>query len=956
MKKEYILFIVIFFIGINAFSQEQNLGIPIIKGFSKESYDGGSQNWDVIQDRNGIMYFANSDGMMSFDGTTWEIYPLPNLTIVRSLAISEAGIIYAGGQNEFGRFIPDERGIWKYESLRDLIPLQHRKFEDVWGIEINDEGVFFMASEKLYHLKEDKVNVFVNGTINFLGQSNGKIYIQDFQSGLYEFSQNRLNKVEGSDIFIYNAISTIIDLDNTQLITTIKDGIYKISNTGFEKWKTDADDFLINNHIRNVTTILNNKIAIGSEYGGLIIMNEKGQSIYHLHKGHGLLNNNIISLFSDRRDNLWLSLSNGINYIHTNSPFTRIYPEEDLDGIGFDVKIHKGKIYLATNKGLYYKDWKTYYSPFENTNFKMVNNTKGQVWGLDIVDDQLFVAHHKGALIVEGDEAKLIYDKTGIWNFQKSISQPDKIISGSYNNVSLFEKVNNTWSKTITIPKLEESSRFVEQDKKGNIWVSHPYRGIFKITPSEELDQTQVRLYGENDGLPSAILNHLFKIKDEIIFAGETGVFNFNYETQKFEPYKIFNDFFGNENKVRRLFETPTGDIWFVNKEEFGLVKIKDNGLEKILDKIVFPLFKKQLNRGFESIYPYDENNVFINNDKGFIHYSPFNHVQADTSFQVVLNEVRIISPSDSLITKGIFSENNKIQSIQPKSQIKTFLHQQNNIVFSFSATDFSSLGDLEYRYYLEGLEEDWSDWQDLTLKEYTNLSNGKYAFHIQARNNIKQLSNELIYRFTISPPWYKSSLAYFIYSLLSILGMFFIIRFYQKKYSGLKEDHDKVVKESKATIGKLEAEKKDNEIAFKQRELISTTLNLVKKNETLADIKKKLTEIKKDVSSPDSSKKIQKLIQKLQTEEIQSEHWDQMMLHFNQLNNGFFDRLKNTYPALTPKDLKMCAYLKMNLTTKEMTSLLNVTMRGVEASRYRLRKKFQLEKDQNLTEFLMTF
>jgi FixJ family two-component response regulator len=132
--------------------------------------------------------------------------------------------------------------------------------------------------------------------------------------------------------------------------------------------------------------------------------------------------------------------------------------------------------------------------------------------------------------------------------------------------------------------------------------------------------------------------------------------------------------------------------------------------------------------------------------------------------------------------------------------------------------------------------------------------------------------------------------------------------------------------------------------------------MNLVKKNETLANIKTSLQGLKKSVKDPDSNKAIQQLIRKIKSEETQDEHWEQMMMHFNQLHSGYFDKLKDTYPELTPKDLKMCAYLKMNLTTKEMTSLLNVTTRGVEASRYRLRKKFKLQKDQNLTEFLMQF
>jgi len=226
----------------------------------------------------------------------------------------------------------------------------------------------------------------------------------------------------------------------------------------------------------------------------------------------------------------------------------------------------------------------------------------------------------------------------------------------------------------------------------------------------------------------------------------------------------------------------------------------------------------------------------------------------------------------------------------------------------------------------------------------------------LQGKNNFQTESKVLTYEFKISPPWYASTLAYLIYAILALFGLSSIIRIYQKKYSGLKEENKMVVKESEIAIGKLKAEKTELELASKKRELVSTTLNLVKKNETITQIKERLIELKKEANVPPLSQKIQKLIQKLQQEEIQDEGWEQVMFHFNQLHRDFFQRLKTNYPKLTPKDLKMCAYLRMNLSTKEMTSLLNVTTRGVEASRYRLRKKFGLSKEENLTEFLMQF
>ncbi len=956
MRKEILLGLLLLLSSSILLAQDYNLGVPIIQAFPKEITEAGSQNSDIVQDKFGVMYFANNSGMLQFDGTTWTVFPLPNFTIVRSLGITDNGIIYAGGQNEFGRYIPNEKGIWEFESLKHLIPKLHQNFEDVWEIEVQNEEIFFRASNKLYHFHENHFNVYTKGDIVNIGQVNGKIYAQDIFTGIYFLENNKFKLIEGSEFFQFKGVEGIVPFKQGYLIACQEAGFFTLEKGKIVPWKTYVDDFIKENRIHDIVPILGNRLAIATAYGGIIILDEEGKSISHIHKGNGLLNNNFLSLCCDKNNNLWIGLSNGINYIQINSPFTRIYPDKDKDAVGFDIKIFKDKIYFATNKGLYQRDWKPYYSPDATNDFDLIENTKGQVWGIDIIDDDLLIGHNNGAYIIENDKAKRFFKTTGMWTFDELEGYDDKVIAGSYNNIVLFDKVENQWKTKPLFTNLGESCRFMEQDMKGNIWMSHPYRGIYKITPNESLGFAEVKKYGPQDGLPSANLNHLFRIKDDIIFCGERGVFNFNYESERFEPYDAFNSVFGKNTKVRRLQETPNGDIWFITNTELGILKISDKGLEKKIKKIVFPFLNKQLNGGFETIYPFTNDNVFITNDRGFIHYHPTSSIQADTSFQVVFNNISITSKGDSLISNGFYFEENQVLSQQPETQIKSFTHDLNNWFFSFSGTDFASGKATQYRYYLEGFESDWADWNFNNFKEYTNLSPGEYTFHLQAKSNSQILSNEITYSFAISPPWYQSKLAYLLYLLLGVWLLGYVIRFYQKKYSGLKEDHIQVIKESEAAIGKLKEEKEESELAFKQRELTSATLNLVKKNETLVNIKTRLGEIKKNVKDPDSNKAIQKLIQKLQAEEIQDENWEQMMLHFNQVHSGYFEKLKETYPELTPKDLKMCAYLRMNLTTKEMTSLLNVTTRGVEASRYRLRKKFSLRKEQNLTEFLMQF
>src|SRR3954468_7350512 len=139
---------------------QNTIGLPEIINYSKQVYDAGRQNWDIKQGKNGVMYFANNEGLLAFDGTFWKLYPLPNHTIIRALEITGDGKIYIGGQNDFGFFEPDERGFLVYHSLLNLIPAQHRSFDDVWNICVYGNDIFFRTNKRIFQYSNNKVTVY----------------------------------------------------------------------------------------------------------------------------------------------------------------------------------------------------------------------------------------------------------------------------------------------------------------------------------------------------------------------------------------------------------------------------------------------------------------------------------------------------------------------------------------------------------------------------------------------------------------------------------------------------------------------------------------------------------------------------------------------------------------------------------------------------------------------------
>ena len=157
MKKSIALWVLLIFC-FSAVGQN-TIGLPQILNFNNNTFQGGTQTWDIKQDNSGRMYFANNEGLIVFDGSYWRIYPQPNRTILRSIGLA-GNRIYAGGQDEIGYYAPDLNGVLKYSSLKSLIPEQFNKFTDIWDIEVFRGAVFFRTWDRIFQYRGQAIRTY----------------------------------------------------------------------------------------------------------------------------------------------------------------------------------------------------------------------------------------------------------------------------------------------------------------------------------------------------------------------------------------------------------------------------------------------------------------------------------------------------------------------------------------------------------------------------------------------------------------------------------------------------------------------------------------------------------------------------------------------------------------------------------------------------------------------------
>ena len=949
-------------IAANEGVAQSNIGMPIIKNYLKETYQGGLQTWEIQQDKSGKLYFANNDGLLVFDGTNWQKISVGNNTIVRSLLI-DGERIYAGSQGDFGFFKPNSDGMLAYFSLKRLLKLEEQSFADVWDIVSFEGDIYIRTTNKILKYSPQKEQIqLIDGKKRFeyLTKVNNTLYYHNDKDGVVKMTKSATEILPNMASLKNSIVTTIAAIDDsTLIISTLKDGVFQYTKDKLKKW--EINPIIEQNRINSVVKINENELAIGTLSGGLFIVDLSGRIMRQIEAGHGLQSNDILDILKDGNGNLWLALSNGIDYVEINSPFSIIEPDGNSRGTGYDVKIHNEHVYFGTSNGLYVADWKMYYNPFESRKFELIDNTKGQVWSLDIHRNELLLGHHEGTFRIDARQATKLSSLPGSWTSIPLNNYENFLLEGNYNGLNIYEFADSHWKFQQKVEgMIDESSRIMTQDAAGNVWIGHPYRGVYKVRLDVERKQVKdIKLYNSKDGFPSDNIL-VFKVGDAVVFASDSGIYEYNKREDKFEPSKKWLEFVDSTSRVQLLVEDAEENIWFVIDNEVGVFWSKDLGVQKQLEKQLFPQLNNRLVGGFELIYPFDKENVFFPLERGFMHFNPTKYYQKDTCFNVHLRHVML---GDSNIIFGGWLSN---EWKKPE-----FAAYENSFVFTYGASDYSNLQQTTYQYYLEGLEEQWSYWTKKTVKEYTNLHPGEYTFRIRAKNANGQVSEVKSFRFVIAPPWYNSLAARILYMLIGLgilLGLIFIPRrqFEQEKailkekqektLQEKAEEHQKILRQNEAEISKLQRDKLETEIQFKNQELAVTTMNLVQKGEFLLKLKEELTKILNETREPKTKKEIRKTIKLLNQNAELDKDWEQFAQHFDQVHEDFLKRLREAYPQLTPKDQRLCTYLKMNLSTKEIAPLMNISVRGVEISRYRLRKKLELPTETNLNEFMMNF
>ncbi len=912
--------------------------LPLIKNYASEVYGAENQNWSISQSEDKYIYLANNSGLLEFNGAKWRLYSSPNNTILRSVnAIGDK--IYTGAYMEFGFWEKNIYGNLEYTSLSAKLK-ESLIEEDFWSIIDFDKWILFQSLNRIYIYDTVDKSFRIIDSENRLPKAfkiDESIYFQKLNEGVFRIESGEPVLVSEDNVFKENILVDAFELDDKVLYLTQTKGFYYLDkDNNVHQWNVTTNPKITDLSVYSSLQLANGNLVLGTISNGIFELDKKGNVLLQIDQEEGLNNNTVLSMFEDVDNNLWLGLDNGVSVVNMNSPFSVYNDFGGKLGSVYTSVIFNNKLYLGTNQGLFYKEIGS------NNDFKFITDTDGQVWCFKVHDNTLFCGHNKGTFIVEGDKADLIPGAMGTMAIKSIKGNEDKLIQGYYYGLNIIEKVNDTWKLRNKIVGFDPTTRFFDFTNDDSILVFHEYKGLFKLDIND--DFTQVNSFKILESAPKALKAAISEYNGDLLYTSHQGIFKYNYKEDLFKKDEILSEKFLKDDEFisgKLVLESKTNTLWgFTDK---SIIYFSPGKLNSTLQstKIYVPASLRGNLTGFESVINLKEELYLFGTSRGYLilDKSKIN----TTNFKISINSIEKKALDD---TKQFVPLNREVE----------FSSKENNLNFTFSVPEFNKFNQVTYQYQLEGYYDKWSNWSTDSEASFENLPYGRsYTFNVRAQIGNTLSTNTATYSFVIDRPWYLSNQSIVIYSFLFVALLLLVHSLYKRHYSKQKKKLiDQKQREfslsqlkSEKEIMKLKNEKLQHEIDSKTRELSASTMSIVKKNEILNTIKGELSAIK-------DKEKIKPVIKIINKNLSNTSDWKLFQEAFNNADSDFLKKIKELHPNLTPNDLRLCAYLRLNLSSKEIAPLLNISARSVEIKRYRLRKKMELAHEKSLVEYIL--
>lgn len=884
----------------------------MVLNYGRNDYGRATQMWTVCADQDQYVFFANREGLFEYDYAQWQTHKLPGGESLRSVMVSRADQrIYIGAINEFGYFEIAPNGELSYVSLSADQELPEIRYAgNVWNVHKQGNTLLFRTEDRVIRIADGEYEVLWPGqTIGYSCMLDNALHLATDQA-LLVLMGSKFFPIHGSEPVVKHRIKGIISQGKDYLAFTADDGAYLLDGFTATRVPTEADDYMKENEVFCIAHT-QDKIAVGTVRGGVVVMDRDGTNPVYYNESNGLQNNTVLSLAFDSQGDLWAGLDRGVSCITMSSPFQVLAGEASSIGLGYTAAINDGTLYIGTNRGLYGQKEST-------SNMVGYPEVSGQVWDFCKIGQKLYCTTDHGIYSVGADgKVQHVPGLNSAWTLQPMLKHPGLVYAGTYTGMWVMQQDGDNLKNLHYVEGVANSFQTFEQDQNENIW-------LVNNTMLERLeldaDHAEVR-FTRDYSVPTGIKLSFLPGREPVSVLTSEGVYRYEERRDSFVPDSVFNEkYIGNTEylSAARAF----GNYYLLAKNQLAIVPEDMEGPKK-----VFPFSSSLIEviENFERVIPISPNQAIVPSEKGILFFTePEDQVNTTHPHFRIRNIFSVTGRDSTLYSSNFMNLKNKIR-IEPGY----------NSMLVVCSND-SRFDGILYQYRLN--DGEWSEPSEAPIKQFVDLSPGNYSINAKA---IYPDGSEYVdeVQFEVIAPWYRTVWAYLGYTaLLLLLGVAIArwdrrrtrareakavmekeqeMRQMEEELEGeiakkddeiaekvgeiaLKEDE---IARQQENIAQLEKQKLEDELKHKSLEMANMMVNVVQKNEMLGDIKREVNKVidqLKGNEARDARKQLMSLTASIDNNINNQEVMGKIEEQFNVLHDNFMTRLTDHYPSLT--------------------------------------------------------
>ncbi len=918
--------LVLFFL-ITGFSEAQYT--PLVQNYPPEQYGADNQNWAIEQSDSGMLFVANQSRVLLFDGNRWESVFVPNAQNIRSIKVVDDRL-YVGGSMSIGFYQITPRGLEDYSEIKGL---EHQNIdvgEEFWNITRLDERLFFQSKRAIYEVIENQLilrTVFESDRPESFNY-RGDLYFFSSKDAI-RFSSGEYYRFELPELS--SAFVGIYQRNEAQFLVNEIGETFRLNEGGLVKESNPFVDLKNSDQIYDLLQLRNGYLVVGTISSGLHVYDAEGNLLYVLDKRSGLNNNTVLGLFQSITGRVWVALDQGVASFIPNSNLSEFrFGFEDI-GVVYTATNFRDNLYIGTNQGLYVFNEKL-------SQFEFVSDTRGQVWNLKTLGNELYCFHDKGLFKINGSKASLVDAQTGYWSASEHIDSKgfSSFVLGGYNGVYIYRP-----NRKPIVEKVEgftTPSRFVEL-LDDVIVVNYESLGVFLL----DFDWNNLVIRSEKQIPALGTASSLFLLKEELYYKSSEGIFNvekgalrYHRELTALVPEPIVRP---TQNSY------GPDEVSFLSKEKILRLRVTNTGDYRAIEEFLPETRLKSFGvSGFENINAIDSNEYLIGLKDGFLVLDTNLKDEEPASFPIWLLNLEV-------------ARQDEFVSLSPED-LHLLKAEESTIRVRYTHPSFSERYPTTYEYQLTSERDTITDRSPSTVKTYYNLKPGSYSLSTRAIGiSGETLASSHPIRFEIDKPWYQTAqfTLYLIFTglIISFVASALVRAVYKRRERKIREENERLLETNQLReenrISQLKNKHLENELELRKRELTGVYEAEIRRNALLKDLKAQIGKAK-------SEKPVEEITALIDKQLEDDSDWTKFESAFNELDFEFIANLNKRHQGLTRQEVRLLVYIRLNLSNKEISELLNIGLKSVEMKRYRVRKKLGLEKSQNLSEYIHSF